>query len=485
MKKYILNPKYLLRHEGDKTYIMGDPNVRGRSIISVIHPIYAMMLSFFNGIELEEAFDKISSFLHLPKDVVKKRLMTLVDNQEIVTDGTSMFPKKLIVDYKESMPLHSYRPEQFSYSKTDIRISRLQSPSDIICNVTMRCRTSCFYCYADRKGNSDKYMSIELLEKIIEEAKRIGVLRFQLMGGEVLLYKDWERALRKLAECGYSPWISTKMPLTEKHISIMKDLNFISPVQISLDTLIKDNLYAILNVSDPYYEQILYTFELLEKYKLEYIVHTVLNKKNATIEDMKSLVDFLKSKRSLSGGDINAAKCSMYIGTCYNSYRAPDDKIKEVANYILGLKKEKVFNFDVVEPSVLKDINTYSKEEKKRIFNKRNLCSGNLNALYILPDGQVTICEELYWHSRFLLGDLHTQSLEEIWKSKKAKDLFFLKQSDIQEASACKTCEDFAKCREYLHFCWRDVILAYGKENWDYPGIFCPKAPRTNKDVFV
>lgn len=152
---------------------------------------------------------------------------------------------------------------------------------------------------------------------------------------------------------------------------------------------------------------------------------------------------------------------------------------------ITSLKEKDFFNFNVVEPSVLKNINSYTKEEKERIFNKRNLCSGNLNALYILPDGKVTICEELYWHPRFLLGDLRTQSLKEVWDSKKAKDLFFLKQTDIQEASACKTCEDFTNCREYLHVCWRDVILAYGKKNWDFPGIFCPKSPQAEGNVFV
>lgn len=61
----------------------------------------------------------------------------------------------------------------------------------------------------------------------------------------------------------------------------------------------------------------------------------------------------------------------------------------------------------------------------------------------------------------------------------------FFKQSDIKDDSPCQSCEDFVTCREYRHVCWRDVVLAYGRENWDFPGLFCPKAPHVEKAVFV
>lgn len=43
-----------------------------------------------------------------------------------------------------------------------------------------------------------------------------------------------------------------------------------------------------------------------------------------------------------------------------------------------------------------------------------------------MPDGKVTICEELYWHPHFIIGDLKKQTLKEIWNSQKAKDIFIL-----------------------------------------------------------
>lgn len=485
MTKYIFNPNYILRHEGNKTYIMGIPNSSGGSKICVIHPIYAMMLTFFNNTEFDIAIDNISSFFKISKDRISSQMHVLLDNSDPVSDGSSTFPQKTLVEYKDSMPLHHYSPMQFEYSSPDIKISRLKFPNDIVCNVTMKCHTSCFYCYANRKGNMNKTMKIELLERIIEEAKRIGVIRFELIGGEVLLYEKWERFLEKLFECGFHPWMSTKIPLTEEQILKIKSLNFNNSLQVSIDTLIKQNMYEILNISDPYYESLIKSFELMEKHKLNYSIHTVLNSKNDSINDIRSIVNFFKNKKYISSWNIDPAKCSMYIGTPYSEYRITEEKLLDIRKYVSQLNSDNIFKFKIIGPTILRNINDISIEEKKRIFNRRTLCSANLNALYILPDGKVTICEELYWHPRFILGDLNYQTIEEIWNSPKAQDLYFLKQSEIQKKSPCSTCEDYASCRDYRQVCWRDVVSAYGNDNWDFPDIFCPKAPYSHNTIFV
>ncbi|MDY0324462.1 MAG: SPASM domain-containing protein, partial [Candidatus Carbobacillus sp.] len=72
------------------------------------------------------------------------------------------------------------------------------------------------------------------------------------------------------------------------------------------------------------------------------------------------------------------------------------------------------------------DINEYKKSfvEKEKIFNKRAICTANISQFCILPDGQVTICEELYWQPNFIIGNILTNTIDEIWQSKKALDLY-------------------------------------------------------------
>ena len=40
-------------------------------------------------------------------------------------------------------------------------------------------------------------------------------------------------------------------------------------------------------------------------------------------------------------------------------------------------------------------------EINKRKFFSRSYCSGLFSSLFILPNGKVTMCEELYWYPKF------------------------------------------------------------------------------------
>lgn len=126
----------------------------------------------------------------------------------------------------------------------------------------------------------------------------------------------------------------------------------------------------------------------------------------------------------------------------------------------------------------------YKNEYKNQAeFNGRNLCTGNVTGLIVLPDGKVTICEELYWNENFIIGDLTKNSIEEIWNSPKAKALFNLSRGELPNNSFCNECPDFEKCRHRLGVCWKEVIACYGKENWGYPDPRCPLAPEMDKET--
>lgn len=486
MTKFIVNPQYVLSHALNKTFIFSRPEYNDKAIICIIHPIYAMMLSFFNGTEKDIAYAGIAELMHLPIEKIEKQMDTIIDNNDFIHNGISTFPPHILIEYKENMSLHNYKYNDFLYENIDLSMARLNAPTDIICNLTLRCVTSCVYCYADRKNNMNKHMPVELVERILEEAKEIGVLHFKLMGGEVLLYNGWERIVQKMVNYGLQPDISIKYPISEEQLLNWKKFGATAhPIQISLDTLIKEHLYKILKVKDPYYDSIINTVNLMEKHQIQYVVHTVISNCNDTIDDIKSLYHFFKGKNYLQDWKFDPAKCSMYNGLEYSSYKTSRQALQEIGDYIEKINKEKVFGFKLDTPQATLNFNLMSKEEKEKKFTKRRMCSGNLNAMYILPDGQVTICEELYWHPRFLLGDLKNQTLMEIWNSQKAKDLFYLQQDTIQTSSPCATCEDFKECRKYKHVCWRDTILAYGKDKWDYPDILCPKAPHITKDIVI
>ena len=103
--------------------------------------------------------------------------------------------------------------------------------------------------------------------------------------------------------------------------------------------------------------------------------------------------------------------------------------------------------------------------------------------LFILPDGKVGVCEQLYWHPQFVIGDLKKQSLEEIWSSDKALELFHLHRNLFETGSPCTECKILDSCNQRHRRCFVKTVKAYGINKWNYPDPRCQFAPVFNSNL--
>ncbi len=101
----------------------------------------------------------------------------------------------------------------------------------------------------------------------------------------------------------------------------------------------------------------------------------------------------------------------------------------------------------------------------------------NMTNMVVLPDGNVTICEQLYWNPEYIIGNVFTDTISSIWQSDKALQLWRRKQSSINAKSPCRTCKVFEDCFVNGNRCFANIIKAYGIENSDYPDPRCYLAP--------
>lgn len=102
------------------------------------------------------------------------------------------------------------------------------------------------------------------------------------------------------------------------------------------------------------------------------------------------------------------------------------------------------------------------------------------NRAFVLPDGKVSICELMYWHPQFIIGDLKKQSIQEVWNSSKAKELFCMHRKMFRKQSSCHNCKVLDFCNQKHRRCFVKIIRAYGEENWDYPDPRCQFAPEVS-----
>lgn len=494
MANYItLNPNYVLKPDQGRALIMAALVGRNRlkgindSFTNILHPIYAMILCFIDGREYNECIAEAAEELGVSKDLIDGFVQKVLDNPEQVYlksgDKLSAFPPNTIITIPSQNQSRRYNPSLFSYSELDLRMKRHLTPSSITLMVNNVCATNCIYCYQDKRRIAKCTIPLNRIFEIIREARQLNVNTFDVIGGEFFLYEHWHEVLNELRKYGFNPYLSTKIPLKEEDIQFLAQVG-ICDLQVSIDSLIESHLTTSLGVSSGYVDKMLHSLKLLERYNIPIMVHSVLTKYNASIQDMKSVFDTIKNLSNLIDWHIVKGEPSLYPKDDYRNIEIESKDLNKIVEYLEALKDESPIRIHAPEKEIINKeaeggIKVSFNHEVSQFF-QRSFCSGLFSSLYILPNGQVTICEQLYWNKDFIVGNLLNNSLEEVWNSDKAKSIYFIKKEDIPTDSLCHSCDKVDACRSLRQVCYREIIRKYGKDKWYYPDANCPYAKIKN-----
>lgn len=335
----------------------------------------------------------------------------------------------------------------------------------------MQCYVNCEYCYADRRQRRYDNLTTAEIINLIRQFHREGALQIDINGGEVLMHHGIKDILCELNDLNYSPLVSTKMPIDEEMVVFLKQLKNIR-LQMSLDSADQIVLTRLINAPVDYLNSISETLRILDKYGMSVQINSVLTKLNCKQNDIISLVEFLQQYECVSLLKLNLCGYSLYKNS-YESLRLSVKDIERIENIVDGLKRTSRFTISMAGYDKMSD---YIDHKGHEGFCKRPICTGNVRNVVVLPNGQVTICEELYYHPAFIIGDLKQSSLNEIWNGDRALSLFE-KAIVLDSASVCRTCDSWDACRKGAGVCWKTILMAYGQDNWNYPDPRCPKSP--------
>ena len=484
-EKYVLNPKYTLKNDKHRIILL-PTTFESSSLFSFLHPMIAIMLSFFKGQDtLKEIIKKMGSLLKIEEEKLILIIKSFVNNDIgfcMAYDGAKFWiPEKILINNVENIERKDIEAEKFIiFPPYDFKTIRLNVPARVNLVLTTQCITNCIYCYADRK-TSYKLMPLERALELIDEAAQLEVHNFDLSGGEIFLYEGWNILLKKIFEKGFSPFISTKFPLTEQQIDLLYETGA-RKIQVSLDSIIPSLLRSTLRVSGDYCEQIQKTIIKLDRKGFSLTIRSTLTRETCTSENIKSLIEFISTLANVHQYDCMPAGYSLYKNVeDFNRFKPTIDQLINIKNLFEQLNRQKYSFYITYDDSIVTDGAECCCIEA---FDKRTMCTGNIYGMVILPDGKVTICEQLYWNEHFLIGDVMKNSLLDVWQSRRAESLWKLNPDKIPSDSSCRGCKDFKTCRYQIGTCWKEVIATYGKEHWYYPDIHCTKAPKPLFPVF-
>lgn len=486
-KVYILNPRYIMRNDINRivfaTIDLKDfESSKVNNIITLIHPVYAAMFSFFKGDKsLNENVKEISGYFHITYTEAYDLTSKFVDNATQITveyDGVFFYlPKNILIENKNKNALRTYSADDFTIGdKLDMKTMRLNIPLEANILINNRCVTDCIYCYADKRKIYDCTIPLPRIKEIISEARELGITSFDIQGGEIFLYEYWYDLLKTLFDAGYSVYISTKCPIKADDIKKLVELG-VKEIQISLDSIYEEDLRTNLRVGAKYHSEILNTIRLLNDNGLSIKLKAVITGPIFNIKKIEDYIDYFKQYEHVSIIDITAPAHSLYkTQQEFFDYRLNEEQINAIIELVKEKKDSCRFSLGVDIPQ--KDTTSQkTPDEKKQAFYARSRCTGNQSAFIILPNGDVSLCEETYFNKNLILGNVLKNSIMDVWNSPKAKNLFFIPQSVFPKESPCSTCAEFSQCRYDSGVCWTVAMAAYGEDNWLFPTPDCPYAP--------
>lgn len=504
---YHIHPAYTLMPDKHCAFITNSrgmgmfnpPDDIDSSFLQCISPLDACIFSYWDGKHsYEDTLRRIQQDLKIDRLALEHFILPTIENNERTLleqketnekIGKHWIPRHFIVKSENGSCRNDlYPPEEFIVPKKDWNLDyqRAHFPHSLYLMLTNRCLTDCLYCYADKKHEVSQALDTGRWLDIIHEAHKNGTLQIDIGGGEVFLYPGIESILHTLYSLGYKPYLSTKIPLSEARIENLMAAGM-HELQVSIDSWDGTTMEQMLKVPPTYFEQLKESLKLLEKHGVNVIVKSVITRYNDTAEQIERLLSNLTKFSNISKISIAAGEYSLYKGQeGFLDYSTSSEQWEKIKETVSRFRSEYTGDCSIG----CQDISTAAEytapvADKYRNFARRGRCAGNVTNLFILPDGKVGLCEEMYWDPRFLIGDLSKQGLKEVWESPRAVGLYELSQKEIRSISTCSFCPQFTSCHQKNGVCWKLVIEAYGDENWDFPDPRCPYAPPATQKFYI
>lgn len=478
-----VNPQYRIRNDKNCSFIVRiseviDPRVQPWLYdIHEIPPILGGIFSEFNGtLELSSSLKSISSKYGITESILTRFIQQLIDNESVKRlqwEGKTLFFPPYFLTKSNSSEITGFTSCDFVPTDQFI-IRRPSSPINLNVMITTRCKTDCLYCYADRNRKDD--LDTSSILRLLQDARNIGVINLTLTGGDVIAHSRWRDIIELAYKSGYRPFISTKVPLTEDDVLFLKALG-VNQVQFSLDSCKQEVIYKLIKRGKSYLADVLSMFTYSSTYDLKMSIRTVLTKFNHSSEHLSMMLEILSSYPCVSSWTITPAFYSEYRDN-FESYSLSTEELLVSENFLkIASSKFPIYSLISNRISTLSGVGNDTKEA---FLQCNKICSANSYSASILSNGVVTICEMLYHNPTFIIGNIRTSSLDLIWNSPRALEIYNgdIYPSSTQSKSPCSQCEAREVCKgsNKKKVCYVDICKNYPENLLDYPDPMCPLA---------
>lgn len=287
--------------------------------------------------------------------------------------------------------------------------------SEFHIDLTDACTERCVHCYVP-KGQKD-FLPVELVEKALVEFRAMNGLTVHLTGGEAMMHPDFERICRKCVELNLNFIIFSNMTLCdEKRIAFLKEVQpqFINVSLYSMDPMVHD---AITQVSGSWQR-----------------THDAIVKCCEAGVACRIATPLLKENQ-------DALPALRKFADEHRMHLVPATDIVAQADHGCGNLSH------ACSTEELHRVMTRDRDLFHRVYDAKmpacdaKVCDIGSARLYLNAKGNYYPCDSMH---EYVLGNVHENTVEEIWKGEKLNYLRGLKNRDF---GSCATCGNRPWCK--------------------------------------
>lgn len=340
-KRYTINPAYIFRNDERRVILTNNRSgiLEGmddkqflKGFSWHIHPYIAFIFSFFNGKRTaEEVHEILKNEYHfsIPKDEFCKSILSFVNNKDtavipIQTESYTPLPLNFLTEVTDESQCRDNLLKNIDidrmYASLDLKTMRQYIPNECTLMLNDTCCTNCIYCYADRSHQVRNLLPFDRIKEILHEADELGFQDIGIDGGDFLLYPHWSELLMELRSLNYEPSISTKFPITEEIVEKLQAAK-IRKIQLSLDSVDKEEIMQILKVDAGYLDRVKKGVALLNDAGIEITFKPVITRYNDSLESVENLIRFASQFEKVKTINLTPADYSQFKPFNYHSTR--------------------------------------------------------------------------------------------------------------------------------------------------------------------
>lgn len=454
---------WILRDDGDTLLLY--KCVTSELKYRVLSPVQALILPFFSG---ERSLAEIRSiWLHLMKPAEKDESLQFLD--DLVRNLTT--PDKVIgakgtpspsLTNKSGIPLPDFSRYRWPAERTSVPVS-------VLVSLTNRCVADCRYCYAER--NPCKELTCSEWNEVFDKLAELSIRLVDMSGADPFARDDVFDLLRAMVQRDFLFLVSTKSHISLKSARRLADLGIgrretrmgERGFQVSVDSVSNEVASWLTGVRN-YLDRAKSTVTHLVAAGLDPRIKCVLTPYNWN--EAGQIVDTFSRL---------GARRFHFVQYGRSLYRHSDDlfltreqKLRLHDSFPRLVAKRD--DLEIMFQDGTDEVTTA--EQSKRAWEQRAVCTGGRAALVILPNGDVTLCEQLPHTPEHVVGNLLRQSLLEIWNGT-VLDVFLHPGRSKFEGTSCFSCSEFEECHSGRGYCYREALTAFGSVYDAPPG--CPR----------